>query len=121
MQFKLKITAKPVAIENEEGKEVQYELREMSAQARDRYLDRLQGRMRIDKDGRPAGLSKYEGLQADLVSSCLYVQETGASVPQIEVQKWPSSVVAELFKEAQILNHLNEEKSEKKDEPEKNG
>lgn len=109
LKFSLKTSTVPVTLEAN-GKVVDYELREMTAAARDTYLDSLGERLRVDKDGKPAGIKKFEGMQADLLTRCLFSTQQNKTVSRDEVQGWPSSVVSALFKEAQKINLLNEEK-----------
>jgi len=100
----------PVTLKNGEG-EVAYELREMTSLMRDQFLDKLATRTRMDAQGRPVGLNKFEGLQSDLLSRCLY--RDGKLVEVKEIQGWPSSVVSELYKQAQVINYLNEPEAKK--------
>ncbi len=110
LKFILKSNAVPVTLLLEEGAvEMELEMREMSALARDSYLDRLSSRMRYDNDGKPAGIKKFEGMQAELLSSCLF-RKDGKAVIHSEIQAWPASVVSDLFKAAQEMNHLSQER-----------
>lgn len=118
LQFKLVINKITVTLEAPDGaSSADYELREMTAASRDSYLDRLSDRMRIDAAGKPAGLKRYAGLQADLVSQCLF-NDKGEPVPAVEIQKWPSAVVGSLFKSAQELNKLGQDEEETASESE---
>jgi len=105
LTFKVVTTLVPVDLEID-GKIEPYELREMSAAARDSYLDVMSDRLRFDKDGNTAGVKKFEGMQADLLSRCLYRHNALAPVGKSVIQGWPSSVVAGLFAEAQKINLL---------------
>lgn len=110
--MKFTITTKSVPVELEiNGKIEEYELREMDAGARDRYLDTLTGRMKLDKDGKPQGVTRFEGMQADLIVSTLRKKD-GTAIRKEVVQSWPSSLVSELFTEAQKLNLLNRDPEE---------
>ena len=100
-QFILKTEAVPVLIDAEE-----MELKEMNAAQRDRYLDSLSNRMRLDTAGRPAGVKKFDGLQSGLIALCLR-RKDGSLVPEQTIQTWPASVVSGLFEMAQEINHLN--------------
>lgn len=114
-KYSLKRNVVHISIENEDGNgTTEYELREMPAGTRDSYLDRLTARVRI-VDGKSAGVAKFQGLQADLISSCLFNKD-GKNVPTDEIQKWPAGMVADIFKQAQDLNNLGKE-----DEAPKNG
>jgi len=105
LTFNLKTTVRPVVLEDAEGKQVKMALHEMSAAVRDRYLDSLTGRMRLDPSGQIAGVKKFEGLQSGLLVCCLK-KEDGTLVTEKEVQEWPASVVTQLFQAAQELNKL---------------
>lgn len=117
MNLKLTSSKTPVVLEDVGGKTHTYELREMTAAQRDGYLDRLSARMGKDEEGKRA-LTKYEGLQADLISSCLFNEE-GKAVEKDIIQTWPAAAVDQLFKEAQKLNRLDGEKAP--EDPAKNG
>jgi len=106
LKFTLKSNAVPVTLEAD-GTVVELELREMTASARDSYLDRLSSRMRFDNAGKPAGIKKFDGMQAELLAACLFHKEGGKAVITAEIQGWPASVVSDLYKAAQEMNHLN--------------
>ena len=107
-KYSLKKRQIVVTLEKEDGSGTEdLILNEMTASQRDAYLDRLTKRIKIGPDGKTQGVAKFEGLQADLISSCLYRGSTAVSFE--EIQKWPASVVAGIFKEAQDLNALGQE------------
>lgn len=115
LQFNLKKNSIPVVIEDGDATPLNLTLVEMSAAQRDQYLDSIQARMGYDVKGSPTGLKKFDGLQADLLTRCL-LKEDGKMVTREQVQGWPSSIVSDLFKAAQKLNHLNKEEDEEKQE-----
>lgn len=98
LQLSLKGQSIPVRIET-----LNYELREMTAGARDRYLDKLAPR--IGPDGK--SIIRFDGLQSDLLQETLFTKEGEAVKPEV-IQSWPASLVNALFDEAQKLNHLNQ-------------
>lgn len=112
--YKLKSASVPIELENEDGSVLQLAMKEMDAASRDKYLDELSTRMRFDAEGRPAGIKKFEGMQSDLLALCLFNPE-GKAVVKSEIQKWPASVVSDLFKKAQAMNHLTQETEIKND------
>lgn len=114
LSFKLVTATIPVTLETPEGN-IELEIREMSAASRDLYLDDLSTRMRLDAQGNPLGLKKFEGLQAGLLFRCLF-RKDGKAINEADIQAWPASVVSELFTAAQSLNHLG-----KAEDPLKNG
>lgn len=98
-----------------------YQLRELTGQTRDTYLDKNAGRLKMD-GGKVVGLKTYDGIQSDLLSLCLH-DPTGKLVPKEEIQRWPASVVTALFDEARRISKLaadEEKKKETKEEKEKN-
>lgn len=110
-KYSLKRKVLHISIEAESGEgTIEYQLREMTAAARDAYLDRQSGRLKL-VDGKPSGIVKMSGLQADLISCCLF-DSTGKNVSIEEVQTWPSQMVTDIFKQAQKLNGLNLEEGE---------
>jgi len=109
VRIKLSTKTVPVVVETATGEELEMELCEMTAEARDKYLDVLATRMKIDASGQVSGIKRYEGLQAELLSRCLRRKSDGNFVSLSEIQTWPSAAVSFLFQEAQILNHLGKE------------
>jgi len=118
LRFTLKANSIPVTIVGEDGAEKNYTLREMSAEKRDGYVDRLMGRMHRDSDGKPTNVRDQKGLQTDLVSNCLF-DESNNPVSVETLNRWPGTTLGELFNEAQKLNKLIS-LDEKKEEPPKN-
>lgn len=105
LKLNLRTSSIPVTLEGEGGKSEEYQLCEMVAADRDKHLDSLADRIRLSPDGKPAGVKKFDGMQAELISRCLF--KDGKPVPKETIQSWPASVVGALFDEAQKLNHLN--------------
>lgn|SRR3990167_11282250 len=111
----------PVALKNATGETESLELREMTAASRDQYIDVVGGRMLFDPKGVPIGLKKAEGLQAELLSRCLYRthDEKPVLVSKGEIQGWPTTVVNRLFDEARRLNRINDDGEKVQDESKK--
>lgn len=106
LQFKLQTQVRPVEIEDDNGNVKKYELREISAAQRDRYMNSLTKRFRLDNTGKPCGIKDFEGLHASLISLCLY-NEQGTLVTPQEVNAWPAHVTQTLYKAAESLNKLD--------------
>lgn len=119
--LKLTLTTKvqPVVLAMPDGTtQVDAEVFEMVAAERDRYLDKLTSRMRLDTNGQPQGVKKFEGLQSELLSRCLRKANGGGVFTEAEIQTWPASAVTQLFQAAQRINRLGNmdgEKTEKND------
>lgn len=107
LKFKLKTNAWPVSLENGDGQEVKYEIRELKAATRDSYVDKLQGRLNVDKKGNVVGLKQYSGMQGDLLTICMY-GEDGKLVDRKELAQWPGTMVTKLFHAAQTVNGFRE-------------
>lgn len=116
LDFSLETVKHPVVLRVPGSAALSFELRELTAAGRDTYLDRLNARLQIGKDGNAAGLKRFEGMQAELLTLCLFHTDGKQTVTAQEIQKWPASVVNDLFKAAQEINHLNEEKAEPKND-----
>lgn len=109
LSFKLKIKAQPVVLENEKGETLKYELRELKAAARDKYVDNLSGRLLTDKGGNVIGIKKYEGMQGDLLIICMWTAPDEGEpklVDRATLATWPGNVVKGLFEAAQVLNQF---------------
>lgn len=89
----------------------QYTLKELDGVMRDAYLTDMASRMGQDKQGRPTGLKNFNGLQAALLGRCLYNSEDKL-VDKNTINRWPASVVAGLFEQAQELSALGKEPGE---------
>lgn len=105
LQFNLQRSVVPITIK-EDGTDRQYELREMTAADRDRYLDRLGARVKVDEEGKPVGVKEFNGMQSDLLALCLWDCAAASYVKPETVQAWPSSVVSALYAEAQEMHRL---------------
>lgn len=116
LKFKLQPAKSPVELENTGGTVINYELREMFASERDAYLDTIRDRMKYSKDGKPVGVGKFDGMHADLLTRTLFNTTSDQPVTKAEVQQWPASVTAELFRAAQELSGLNLTEDEKDEE-----
>lgn len=105
--FDLNRLEKPVTIQGEG-----YVLVELDGRSRDKYLTSLAARMKLNKDGKPCGISNFDSLQASLISSCLFkvdaLDGTRTPVKAETIQGWRSSVIKSLFEESRKLSGLDE-------------
>lgn len=107
LSFKLKSKAWPVVLENGDGQEVKFEIRELKAAQRDKYVDKLQGRLKLNAKGEVIGLTQYAGMQADLLTICMHDEEDKLVTKPV-LDQWPGTVVQKLFHAAQTLNGFRE-------------
>lgn len=94
-----------------------YILREMTGAQRDAWMNKTQGKMSKNAEGKSVGIRDFTGLHASLISACLYQAEDNKPVSEQVIQTFPSSVQTTLFARAQKMNGLepDSEKKEKKD------
>lgn len=110
-EFSLELEEIPIKIKDKNGTTLEYSLRELDGFERDKYLNSLSDRIRIDVNGKPSGVKNFDGLQASLLSKCLWDAE-GKLVPISVVQKWPARVQSSLFEQAQKLSGLDDKSSQ---------
>lgn len=110
LKFSLKRREIPVEID-----ERKYTLREMDGYHRDMYLNIVTKSQTGSMDGKTIRVKNFEGLQAKLISLCLY-NESNELVPSEEIQKWPAAMQTGLFKECQGLNGLDDDIKEDDEE-----
>jgi hypothetical protein len=108
LKFQLRNKTREVTIETNEGDELKFEVRELKAAVREKYMDGLSRRLLLDSKGNIIGLKKYEGMQMDLLTICM-VNEKGEPVTRAVLDSWPSSTVTALFHAAQCINGLRKE------------
>ena len=106
LRFDLTLAELPVIIGGEG-----YVLKELDGAGRDRYLNSLAQRIRVNKAGETAGVKNFTALQATLVAMSLHGPD-GEPVNVKTIQSWPSKVVAALFAKAKELSGLGDEDEE---------
>lgn len=94
-----------VKIANAEGVVEEYTIREMNGQQRDLHMNATGNRVRW-VDGKTAGIKDFNGMQADLLTRCLYGPD-GKIVTAGAIQAWPATLVSALYKRAQALNAIS--------------
>jgi len=102
--FNLSLKGVPVKLQNENGETVEYQLKEFNSQQREIFLTNMRGRM--SGTGKEATITNFEGMHASLLTKCLYAPD-GKLVTAETLNKWPASVVSELFKAGQAINGLD--------------
>lgn len=106
----------PVVIEVSPGVEKNFILREMMGDELGKWKDGQKTRFEKDKRGNVIGFKSVRGLEADLISRCLYDEENNL-VSAKEMLNWPPTILKCLAKDCQELNGLTDEseEAEKKD------
>lgn len=112
-RLKTKRNEVQVILEEEDGSESTYTIRELSGADRDSYLTSAGKKTLKDNSGRPTSfLQDYRGMFSDLLCMSLF-DAKGMKVPADRIQKWPHSTQFELFKIAQRLSGFDEKSLEK--------
>lgn len=107
-KFSLRRKQTKIVMENADGLEQEYSIRELSGRERELYLDKVSAKIKYDENGKAIGMTSYDGMHSSLLSKCLF-DEKGKNVPEETIMEYPSSVVGEIFKIAQEINALGEE------------
>lgn len=97
-----------------------YTVRELDGAARGLYLNSMSNRVKINAQGKPVGMTTFEGLETSLLKLCLYDDIDGVLVSEKEMAHWPASVLSKLFDIASDLSGLNDAAKKKLQEEAKN-
>ncbi len=94
-----------------------YILRELTGALRDQYLTNLNNRMRTR--GGSQTIQDFNGIQSDLLACCVYKitgdEPEGKLVSKQTLQSWPSSMLQDLFDQAQEISGLKSQEAEEKE------
>jgi len=93
-------------------------IRELDGTERGKYLNSVSSRVKSNTQGKPVGMTTFDGLETSLLKLCLYEGDT--LVPEKTMSKWPSSLLSKLFDVASDLSGLNEAAKKKLQEDAKN-
>jgi len=119
--FSLVAQKRPVVLEDAAGVRHTYELREMPASEKDKYLNMLAKRMSFHAEtGRPQGIRDFEGMQAELLTRCMFNVESTKPVTREEIAGWPSTAAAAIYDAASDLNKIEGEKQKEAEAEAKN-
>ena len=121
MRFSVKPKSQEIQLETGQGVVETLVLEEMFSGPREQYIDSARSNFERGPDGKFVGVKKFEGLQAELLSRCLFRKEGHKPVSRDEVQGWPGGMVAELFRLAKQLNQLDDAEKAEPETAAKNG
>ena len=107
LRLKAELAEVEVVLETEEGEERKFVLKELIGKQRNKYMNKMTDRIRISPQGKVLGMKNFDGMQADLLSKCLYNAE-GELVTVDEIEELPASTQQALFQKAQDLSGLNQ-------------
>lgn len=107
-----------------------FRLRELDGDSRDKYLNNLSKRVSTSGDGKVSKVTNFDGLQANLLTKCLFEVEGGKlektddgvevitggtekTLSLTELQVWPAKVQSRIFDKAKDISGLDEEAEKK--------
>lgn len=100
------VTTRPFMVEEEADQEpVRYTIRTMKGRAKSEWQNFMADRVKYSPAGKPIGVSKFEGLEASLITRCMFHPD-GRAVTEGEVDDWPAPLISAAFKECQEVNGL---------------
>ena len=105
LSFKVTRNEIPVEIEDAAGTVKDYTLREFDGHSRDAYMNQIRDKAHINAEGNVTGFKTFEGIQSGLLALCLY-DDKRQLVDEKIIQSFPTMMLSELFKAAQVLNGL---------------
>lgn len=109
--FSLKRKTEEITIEDDNGVEVTYTVRELSGAERDKFLSAMSAKLRYNDKGEAVGMKNYDGVESHLVALALMDSE-GKPVPQNTIKDFPASTQKGIFEIAQRLSGLDKDSAE---------
>ena len=105
--LKLELEKKEIdVILTSDGVDKKFTLKELSGRDRNKYLNKMTNRVKIDGKGKALGIKTFDGFQSDLLQVSLF-DESGEAVTVDEIEEMPSSTQLKLFEAAQKLSGLD--------------
>jgi hypothetical protein len=114
LKVSVKTRTLDLVIENENGDEVKYKLRQMTGAEADEYRSVKASKIELDKNGELVRVLDYSGQYVDLLTRTL-VTADGKAVPVTTINGWPDEALKELFKASAKLNRLSDTEDEELD------
>ncbi len=107
-----------VTLEDENGVESVYTIREFSEDSRERYIDDQSKKAEFTPKGELVRVLDHKGVRTKLLTECLY-DANDARVSESEIAGWPDSLVTGLYdiavKVCNLVPDDDEETDPKKD------
>ena len=102
-----------IILEDENGQEKEYTIKEMVGTEFGKWRTAMATRLKVSPDGKPLGVRDFKGMEASLISKCLY-DETGQPVPERVIEAWPTAAQQELFRKCQEINGMDKDEEDDK-------
>lgn len=112
--FRIIRAEEPVRLEDPKtGQVTDYIVREMTGTDRDAYFQAMSNRQKTTPDGKTV-VGVFGGIQAELISRCLFVPGPGGTSANVQVatiQSWPASVVEGLHELCERINGMDKDRA----------
>jgi hypothetical protein len=115
MKLSLERTEVEVELEGKDGEVKRWLLRELDGSERNRYLNKMKDRVKVNKDGKGVGIKSFDGFQSALLTISLF-DEHGENVTKDVIEGLPSKTQHQLFKKAQEISGLSDEEDASKND-----
>lgn len=106
LNFSLVLKEIPVTLAEEDGTVIYAILKEITGMERDTYLNGVTKRMKFGADGKPTGVSSFNGLNSSLLAICLFDKATDKPIPLPKINGFPAKVQESLHQAAEKLSGL---------------
>lgn len=93
-------------------------IRELDGVDRAKYLNSVSSRVKVNNQGKPVGMTTFDGLETSLLKLCLY--DGDELVSEKVMARWPASLLSKFFDIASDLSGLNEAAKKRMQEEAKN-
>lgn len=127
-RLSLRLKETSIVLEDDDGGDKEYIVRELTGERRDAYMNRLAKRSRVksakNKEDADVTITDFTGLYSALLSLAMFEQDDEGqwvAVKESTIQKWPTTVQEALFKEAKRLSGLLDEDEQDEDDKDDEG
>lgn len=94
-----------IILEDENGVETKYTIREFSETARETFIDDQMKKAEYTPKGELVRVIDHKGIRTRLLAECLF-DAKGTLVPEAEIAGWPDSLVGGLYDIATVVCNL---------------
>jgi len=123
VRFNLRLKQIPVVLEDDNGQDHSFTIRELSGHDIESFLEENRSRVDLELDDkgktRVKSIKSYKGLHTSLLKLCLY-DEQGVRVPVKDIDRYPHEVQKKLYEIAQDINGLKDKDKDEDEESEGN-
>lgn len=107
VRIKIVRATKRVVLEDENGDEKPYVLKELMGKERDAYITFMSSKYAYH-EGKPVALKNYDDVRTRLLKKSIHDEETGKLVSPNTIDNWPTTAVETLFDLAVELSGLKD-------------